>query len=117
MTTLTAEQMQKIDELYNYHLPKYLVIKGRNRIEIKASVWEGAPVKKLIITPEDVVHYYRQDNPLGCASMSGVRRISGFTTDWRMVDNIAKEALEIFKITDPEALRKEGAKFGMELKE
>ena len=113
---ITNEQLEQIDEFYNYETPEYLEIKNKNKIIIKASAWEGDEIKEIIITPQDVVYYYRQDNNMGCSSMSGCRTLSNFTTDWRMVDNIAKECLEIFKIINKESLNKEGKKFGMELK-
>ena len=112
---LTNQQWEEIDELYNFKIPEYLEIEDSNLIVINTEQWEGAGLKKIKVTPKDVIDYYRQDNSMGCNGMSGCRTLSTFTTDWRMVDGIAKECLEIFKIINREALAKEGKKFGMEL--
>ena len=112
---VTDEQWEQVDEFYSYEFPKYLDIKNKNLIVIKTEQWEGAGLKKIKVTPKDVINYYRQDNSMGCSSLSGCRTLSTFTTDWRMVDSMAKECLEIFKIINREALAKEGKKFGMEL--
>jgi len=103
----------KIAELYGGDIPKYLEVKNKNLIVIKAEQYEGAGTQEIQITPKDVVEYYKSQ--AGNIS-SGVRTLSTFTTDWRMVDNIAKESLEIFKAINRKALEKEGKKFGMDLK-
>ncbi len=107
---------EELMEMYDFDVPKYLKVLSKNRIQIRAGQWEGAPTKWITITPKDVINYYRQDNPMGCAGMSGARTLAGFTTDWRMVDNMAKESLEIFKRINRPALVKEGKMHGMELK-
>jgi hypothetical protein len=111
---ITDEMYDKIERMYNYDVPPYLTLHNKNKISITASQYEGAGAQNVVITPADVIEYYRSQ--AGILS-SGIRTLAGFSTDWRMVDNMAKEALEIFKIINPEALRKEARKYGMELKE
>lgn len=114
---LSDVEWEKIEEMYDYEIPQYLKIVNKNKIQIKASPWEGAKVSWITITPKDVINYYKPTNPMGASGMSGARTLAGFSTDWRMVDNMAKESLEIFKVINKEALQKEGKKFGMELRE
>lgn len=113
---ITDEQFEQVEEIYDHEVPSYLKIVSKNIIKIKAGQYEGAAIKWIKITPKDVINYYKQDNSMGCAGMSGCRTLSTFTTDWRMVDNMAKECLEIFKLINKETLQKEGKEFGMELK-
>jgi len=112
----TEDIWEKLENLYIDGVPDYLKIVSKNKIKIRAEAWEGAGLRWITITPKDVINYYRQDNPSGCAGMSGARTLGSFTTDWRMVDNMAKESLEVFKIINRKTLEKEGKKFGMELK-
>ena len=113
---LNDQEFELLDDLYGGEIPSYLKIISKNIIKIKAEIWEGAGIKWIKIIPKDVINYYRQDNSMGCSGMSGCRTLSTFTTDWRMVDNMAKECLEIFKLINREALEKEGKKYEMELK-
>ena len=113
---ITDEQFQELEEMYCDGIPEYINVVSKNIIKIRAEQWEGAGVNWIKITPENVIDYYKQNNPMGCAGMSGCRTLGSFTTDWRMVDNMAKECLEIFKLINREALVNEGKKFGMELK-
>ena len=110
---ITEAEWFRIDQAYNDEFPEYLQIINRNKIKMRASVWEGAPAKWITITPKDVINYYYKD---ARNISSGIRTLSTFSTDWRMVDNMAKEALEVFKIINREALEEEGHKYGMELK-
>ena len=112
---ITEKQYQQIDEMYNYEYPEYLKILSKSRIQIRACKWEGDISKWITITVKDVVNYYNQGNPMGCGGMSGCRALSNFTSDWRMIDNMAKECLEIFKIINRKSLEKEGEKLGMTL--
>lgn len=113
---ITDAQFEELEQAYDNQIPAYIKVVSEGIIKIKAEVWEGAGNKWIKITPIDVINYYRQGNSMGCASMSGCRTLATFTTDWRMVDNMAKECLEVFKIINREALEKEGKKYGMEMK-
>jgi len=110
----TPNVFEKILDLYGGEIPNYLKIVSKNKIKIRAEVWEGAGAKWITITPKDVIKYYATQAGNIC---SGIRCIAGFCSDWRMVDNMAKEALEIFKTINKPALRKYAKQYGMELKE
>ena len=116
--TTRGELYDKVrDELYDGYdsgdVPEYLTIKNKNKIIIKAEEWEGAGVKDIEITPEDVIRYY---DTQARNITSGIRTLAGFSTDWRMVDNMAKESLEIFKVMNPEKLRTLARKHDMTAK-
>lgn len=113
---ISEDNMERLEEVYDYRIPQYVRIISKSKIQIRACVWEGARPRWVTITPKDVINYYRQDNPYGCSGMSGIRTISDFSTDWRMVDGMAKEAFAIFKIINRPALEREGRKHGMELR-
>jgi len=110
---ITGEQWELLDRMYGGEFPEYLSVRNRNHIEIKAAQWEGAPVRVVKITPEDVIEYYRSQ---ARDITSGIRTLAGFSGDWRMVDNMAKESLEVFKIINHDALVRLGKGYGMELK-
>lgn len=110
---MKEELLEQIEELYDYDTPQYLRILSKNRIQIKAGQWEGSPTHWITITPKNVVLYYYFE---AGNITSGIRTLSTFSSDWRMVDNMAKECLEIFKIINNKALENEGNKFGMVLK-
>lgn len=113
---ISDEDMERIEEMYDYRIPQYVRIISKSKIQIRVSQWEGARPRWVTITPKDVINYYRQDNPYGCSGMSGIRTLSDFSTDWRTVDHLAKEALAIFKIINRPALEREGRKHGMGLR-
>ena len=110
------EQLEQIACAYDGELPSYLMIHSIDRISIRAAAYEGAPVREVAITPSSLVAYYRADNPLGCAGLSGCRELAGFTADWRTVDAMAREALTIFKILNRRALEQEAARYGLRLR-
>ena len=65
------------------------------------------------ITPKDVVNYYvHQAGNLS----SGCRTLSDINGDWRQIDELAKECLEIYKVIKKKELETELSKHGMELK-
>lgn len=103
---------EELERFHNYEIPEYVGKVNKNLYTITAAVWEGAPANEVKISPQSVVDYYYYD----ARSMSGIRTIAGFSGDWRMVDNIAKEALEWFKKVNRPALVKAGEKYGMELR-
>lgn len=65
------------------------------------------------VTPEDVVNYY-----VGQAGnlSSGCRTLADITGDWRQINDLAKECLEIYKIIKRKELELHLHKHGMELK-
>jgi len=109
-----ADHAEELYKLYGGSIPSYLNIVNKNKITIRAEQWEGAGAKEITITPKDVVDYYHTE---ARNITSGARSLAGFAGDWRMVDGMAKEALEVFKILNKPALEREAKKHGMELKE
>lgn len=117
MARISEEKMEKLEAMYDYEVPRYVRILSDKKIQIRVAQWEGVKPRWVTITPKDVIEYYRRDNKYGCAGMSGIRTIADFSTDWRTVDAIAKEALEIFKIINRPALEREGRKHGMGMRD
>ncbi len=62
------------------------------------------------ITIEDVVRYYATQ---ATNITSGCRTISTVSGDWRNIDYLAKECLEIFKTINIETLRRISKKWGL----
>lgn len=112
-----ATRLERVERLYGGELPDYLEIRDTDTLVIRAAPYEGAPVQEVTISPRDVVTYYRQDNPRGCAGMSGCRTLATFTTDWRTVDAMAREAMAIYRVLNREALEQEGSRYGMRLRD
>ena len=103
---------KKLWEVMGEDLPGYLSVKNRNTIIVNAGAdWEG--YKNHTITPGDVVCYYSGD---ARNISSGCRSLGAITGDWRNINELAGECLYIFKIINKEALRREGKKCGMELR-
>jgi len=113
MAQITDAEQEKLDSMYPDGQPEYLNIVDKSKIKIRAGQYEGAPVKWHTVTPRDVVVYYSAD---ARNISSGIRTLGTFSTDWRMVDNMAKESLEIFKIINRPALNREAKKHEMSLK-
>ena len=102
-----------MEEFYNYEIPGYIKSAGKSYITINCGHEWNNSIKPRKIRITDVIEYYRtQANNI----VSGCRTIADFTGDWRGVDLIAKECLEYFKFVNPEVLRREGRKAGLEPK-
>jgi hypothetical protein len=65
------------------------------------------------ISVEDVIRYYAYE--AGNLS-SGCRTIAGLSGDWRPIDALAKQCLEIYKVLKKNELKKTAHKYNMELK-
>lgn len=102
----------QLEEFYNGEVPEYVVKAGKSFITIRISDWTEVS-QDLKIRVEDVAEYYATQAP---NIVSGCRTLAGFVSDWRPVDNLAKEALEWFKFVNVEAIRREGKKRGIEPK-
>jgi len=66
--------------------------------------------KKTRIGVEDVIQYYAYE--AGNLS-SGCRTLAGIIGDWRPVDELAKQCLEIYKVLKRDEMVKIARKFGM----
>ncbi len=102
----------KLAKFYQGDTPKYVLEAGKSYIKVRVSDWQGE--RDLRVTVKNVVAYYVYwaDNII-----SGCRTLAGYTSDWRGIDRLAKECLEWFKFVNIEALRREGRKYGIILKE
>ncbi len=97
----TRNHLDKLGEFYQQgDIADYVLGAGKSFIKIRVSDWRGD--EDLKITLKDVVEYYCKwaDN-----ITSGCRVIAGYAGDWRLVDRLAKECLEWFKLVNIEALR------------
>ena len=109
---LTDEIYEKLWKFYG-GLPKYIEDAGKTFLVIRfGHEWDNS-IKPRKITIKDVIDYYKN---WSWNISSGCRQIAGFTSDWRFIDNIAKECLEWFKFVNVEALRRAGKKAGLEPK-
>jgi len=70
------------------------------------------PAREKKVRIEDVARYFARE----AGSMSGCRSLAGITGDWRCIDIIANDVLEYFKVVNPEAMRREARKLGLEPK-
>ncbi len=96
----TKNHLDKLEEFYGWDIPDYILEVGKSYIRIRVSDWRGE--QDLRITPKDVVEYYCK---WASNIYSGCRVIAGYAGDWRLVDRLAKECLEWFKLVNIEALR------------
>jgi len=109
--SLPLETREKLEDLYGQEVPEYLDVVNKNLIKIKVSDWQGE--KTLNVTPADVIQYYDKE---ARNITSGARTLAGHTGDWRPIDAIAKESLEVFKVLNRNELERLGKKRGMTLK-
>jgi len=98
---------EKLLDLYYGEIPGYIVDATREKVIIRTDGWNGGEHK---ITIEDVVEYYAYE---AGNLLSGCRTIGGITGDWRNIDALAKECLEIFKLLNIERLRSISRKYGL----
>jgi len=109
--SLPEDMREQLQDLYGNEVPEYLDIVNKNRIRIKVEDWRGR--RWIEITPKDVIEYY---DTQARNITSGVRNLAGHLGDWRNIDALAKESLEIFKITSRPELERLGKKRGMTLR-
>jgi len=110
--SLTYDEWEALDILYNYEVPEYITGIKKSEISIRVTKGWGESIN-LTITPEDVIEYYHKD---ARNISSGIRTIAGFSGDWRHIDELAKESLEIYKVINREALIREADKHGMQMR-
>lgn len=108
---------EKLFEFYCGEIPEYVKGAGKSYITIVfGHDWDNrgkGKIKPRKITIKDVIDYYKNWSwNISC----GCRKIAGFTSDWRFVDNIAKECLEWFKFVNVEGLKKTAREAGLEPK-
>lgn len=89
-------------------LPAGITLVNKSKVKIKIDDWQGA--KTHTISIEDLVLYYKVE---ARNITNGCRRLGTIVGDWRPVDYIAKDLLEIFKVVNIEKLRKVALVNGM----
>lgn len=91
-------------------VPPYYIKITRDKVVVRAgSDWDG--YKDYEITIEDVARYF------ACESgnlLSGFRSLGGLVGDWRQVDYLAHEILQIFKAVNINKLRRVCRSWGLE---
>ena len=99
----------KVYSLYYDGPPEYLRRVTREKVVIGVDGgWQGQG--EHTITIKGVAEYYAYwANNI----VSGCRQLGTITGDWRPVDRIAKECLEIFKCVNLEGMRRESRKLGL----
>jgi len=92
----------KVYDLYrDGEIPEYFKRICKEYLVVLVDDYPGSNEQK--ITIEDVVKYYATQ---ATNITSGCRTISTFSGDWRNIDYLAKECLEIFKVINMETLRR-----------
>lgn len=99
----------KVYDLYYDEPPGYLRKVTKEKIIIRVDdSWQGQ--NEHTITIKDVAEYYAYE---AGNLLSGCRTLGSITGDWRNIDAIAKECLEIFKHVNLEGMRRESRKLGL----
>jgi hypothetical protein len=62
------------------------------------------------VSAQDLIYYYAHD---ARNITSGCRQLGSMVGDWRPIDNIAKQVLEIYKVLKRDILVRECKKYGM----
>lgn len=86
---------------------EYITIKNKSTVLVAVNDFRGC--HQLKVTAKDVVKYYGTQ----VRSMSGCRTLAGFSGDWRYIDYLAQECLDIFKQSCRTTLVREAKKYGM----
>jgi len=108
---MRAEIKEKLNEIFNDFIPKWVKDAGKTFITISVEDWQGR--NNLKITIEDVVEYYVSQ--AGNIS-SGMRTLAGHSGDWRPINELAEEVMEYFKLVNIKGLRTESERRGLEAK-
>ena len=101
---------EKLSEFYDNEIPGYIRDAGKSFMIINHGHDWDESIKPRKITMDDTLEYYRSQ----AGSMSGIRSIAGFSSDWRGIDNLASETLEWFKFINVDGLRSHSRHYGME---
>lgn len=104
-----------MDELYDYLAETPWITVANNVIYIRVAGEEGEKPKKKKVLMQNVVDYFvRYSGSRGF--MSSYRFLGGIGGDWRPINNLAEECLEIYKVLNVEKLRRLARKAGLEPK-
>lgn len=109
--TIDLKKQEVAERVFGGDIPTYLTIKSTNKVTVNVNDWNGTTLYEFSLV--DVVRYYAKD---ARNISSGCRTLGKWTGDWRGVDTVAKELLEVFKVLNVEKLRAVGLTFGIEAK-
>ncbi len=98
------------EEFYQEEIPPYIKGVGKTFIVVNAESGFGEEASPRKITISDVLEYYRTQAP---NISSGIHSLAGIHGDWRQIDSMAKEMLELFKCINIDGLRKASRKAGL----
>ena len=107
---MTEQIYTALEKFYNGDVPGYVKNAGKSYITVQVGSWDGT--RRIKITLKDVIVYY--DTQAGNI-ISGTRVLANHHDDWRLIDNLAKEALAWFRHINRSALEREAKKRGMTL--
>ena len=103
------EANNALAEVFGYDIPLWVTKATKSSIYFAVEdILSG--LKQLRVTIPDVAQYFAEE----ANSMSGCRTLAGLTGDWRNMDGLAQIALEYYKLTNIQAMRREGRKYGIE---
>lgn len=96
---ISEQQIEQIEKLYDYEIPEYIEIVSPNKIRIQTdqSFLRGTNDNWHDVNFNDIVRYFSYE----VNSMSGLRTLGTISGDWRNIDELAKQCIEIFKIINP----------------
>ncbi len=96
---ITDQQFDQIDKLFEDQLPEYFEIVNTNKIRVKTdqSFLRGTKDNWHNITFDDILKYFSYE----VNSMSGLRQLGTIAGDWRNINDLAEQCIEIFKILKP----------------
>ncbi len=102
---ITDQQYEQIEKLYDYEIPDYIEIISPNKIKIKTdqSFLRGTNDNWHIVLFTDIVRYYTYE----VHSMSGLRTLGTISGDWRNIDELAEQCIEIFKLINPKEFKED----------
>jgi len=92
---ITQQQFQKIEEFYDFDVPQYLQVITKYRVRITIEDFRGS--SKHDVTFKNVIDYFSNGH-----GFSGLRQLGDVSGDWRQIDELARQCIEIFKILNPE---------------
>ena len=99
----------KVYDLYYDGPPEYLRRATGEKVIIRVDGgWQG--VDEHIVTIADVARYYAHE---AGNLLSGCRKLGRIVGDWRNIDALAKECLEIFKRVNLEGMRRASRRLGL----
>ena len=99
----------KVYDLYYDGPPEYLRRATREKVIIRVDgSWQG--VDEHIVTIADVARYYAHE---AGNLLSGCRKLGRIVGDWRNIDALAKECLDIFKRVNLEGMRRASRRLGL----